>query len=233
MLYHLTLKSDNQKTGPIPVTITGNQSCPSNCRFNSKSGGGGCYAQSGPLALHWNKVSNGYRGTNFTEFCNAIKQLPKNQLFRHNAAGDLPGKDNRINGKQLSQLTKANLGKRGFTYTHKPVTGNSFVARQNRKHIKAANKNGFTINLSANNLSEVDKLVKLKIGPVVTVLPENSPNTVFTKNGNKVIVCPAQTKENISCSSCQLCQKSNRSVIVGFRAHGTAKKKVNLIANYE
>lgn len=231
MFYHLTLKSDNKKTGQIPVSTSSNQSCPKNCPFRDNKS---CYAKSGPLAIHWSKVSNGLRGMNFKEFTNQIKNLiPSNQIWRYSQAGDLPGKNNRINGKQLSQLTKANSGKKGFTYTHKPVIGESFLAQQNRKHIKAANKNGFTINLSANNIGEVDELVKLKIGPVVTVVPENSPKTIFTKGGNKVIVCPAQEKDNVTCSSCQLCQKSNRSVIVGFKAHGTAKKKVNLIANYE
>lgn len=230
MFYHLTLVSNNQKTGPIPVSTSSNQTCPIVCPLKNN----GCYSSSGKMVFHWNKVSNGLRGSNFNEFLLKIKSLPQNQFWRHNQSGDLMGKHNRINGKELSQLTKANSGKKGFTYTHKPVTGNSFVARQNRKHIKAANENGFTINLSANNIGEVDKLVKLKIGPVVTVVPENSPKTIFTKSGNKIIVCPAQSSEkNITCSSCQLCQKSNRSVIVGFRAHGTAKKKVNLIANYE
>jgi hypothetical protein len=229
MFYHLTLVSSNQKTGPIPVSTSSSETCPSACALRES----GCYAKSGPLALHWSKVSKGERGSNFGEFCNSIEQLPANQVWRHNQSGDLPGEDNQINGEQLSQLTKANSGKKGFTYTHKPVLGNSFVARQNRKHIKAANKNGFTINLSANNIGEVDKLVKLKIGPVVTVVPENSPKTIFTKGGNKVITCPATySNSNVNCAKCQLCSKQ-RSVVVAFPAHGTAKKKVNLIANYE
>ncbi len=229
MLYHLALKSKNIKTGPIPVSTTSNQSCPKNCAFRDN---GSCYAKSGPLAIHWSKVSNGLRGVKFNEFASQIKHLiPSNQIWRYGQAGDLPGKDNRINGPQLCQLTKANSGKKGFTYTHKPVIGKSFVARQNRKHIKAANKNGFTINLSANNIGEVDKLIKLKIGPVVTVVPENSPKTLFTKGGNKVITCPA-TYSDTNCAKCQLCSKE-RSVVVAFPAHGTAKKKVNLIAEYD
>lgn len=139
--FHLTLKSDNAKTGPIPVTVTGNQSCPPACVFRK---GSLCYAKSGPLAIHWKKVTEGYRGTNFNEFCQKLSELLNNQLFRLNAAGDLPGKGNRINGKQLNSLVKANSGKRGFSYTHKPVLGNSFVERNNRKYIKAANKSDYS-----------------------------------------------------------------------------------------
>jgi hypothetical protein len=231
MNYTLVVSSKNIKTGPIPVSMTSAESCPKSCPFNGK--GNGCYSATGPIAWVWNKLTNGKIGVDFKTFLSGISSIPEGQIWRLNQSGDLPGKSNRINGRQLSQLTKANSGKKGFAYTHKPVTGNSFVARQNRKHIKTANKNGFTINLSANNLREVDRLIKLKIGPVVTVLPENSPKTIFTKDGNKVIVCPAQTSDkNVTCSSCQLCQKSNRSVTIGFRAHGVAKKKVNLIAQY-
>lgn len=224
MLYHLTLKSANIKTGPIPVTVSSNETCPSVCPLKS----GSCYAKSGPLAIHWRKVSDGYRGNNFIEFCNELEKLPQNQLIRINAAGDLPGKGNRINGRQLKKLSKSLKGKNPFGYTHKPVIG-GYVARQNRKHIKAVNKNGFTINLSANNLKEVDKLVKLKIGPVVVVVPEGSPKTIFTKGGNKVITCPAVYLDT-NCSKCKLCSKQ-RNVVVAFPAHGVSKKKVNLIAN--
>lgn len=140
--FHLTLKSENAKTGPIPVTVTGNQTCPLSCALNDKKGKlGACYAKTGPLALHWNKVSKGYRGTNFNDFCEKLSELPENQLLRINSAGDLPGKSNRINGKQLNKLSKVLKNKRPIIYTHKPVIGNSYTARQNRSHIKK-NKTG-------------------------------------------------------------------------------------------
>ena len=41
---HLTLKSANAKTGPIPVSVTSDDSCPKSCPFND----GACYAKSGP-----------------------------------------------------------------------------------------------------------------------------------------------------------------------------------------
>jgi len=67
----------------------------------------------------------------------------------------------------LAQLVEANQGKRGFTYSHKPATG------ANREAVAAANKAGFTINLSANNLSHADELAAHEIAPVVVVLPAN------------------------------------------------------------
>lgn len=234
MNYTLVMSSKNVKTGPIPVSMTSAESCPKSCPLNprgkDKNGSGaGCYASVGPMAWTWNKLTQNRIGVNFSEFISAVKGIPINQIWRHNQAGDLPGKGNKINSVQLKSLVAANKDKKGFTYTHKPVVGKDKTAQKNRKIIKFANKNGFTINLSANNISEVDKLVKLKIGPVVTIVPENSPKTIFTKGGNKVITCPA-TYSNVNCSSCKLCSKQ-RSVAIAFPAHGTQKGKVNLIAS--
>ena len=114
MRVHITARSGNAKTGPIPVTTTERASCPTTCPFYDK----GCYAKSGPLALHWRKVSDGERGTDWQGLTEFVKSLPERQLWRHNQAGDLPHIDGQINGTLLGQLVDANRGKRGFTYTH-------------------------------------------------------------------------------------------------------------------
>ena len=221
MQTHLTLKSANVKTGPIPVSTTSAKSCPKACPFNHANAGG-CYASSGPLALHWNAVTKRTRGESFKSFLKAISALPDGQLWRHNQAGDLPGIGDRIDADQLDALVAANAGKRGFTYTHKPMTA------ENRKSVKRANKLGFTINLSANNLSDADKLAKLRIAPVVTVLPSDASENTVTPEGRKVVVCPATQRDNVSCATCQLCQRQ-RDVIIGFPAHGTGAKRVNKV----
>ena len=226
MQVHLTLKSANVKTGPIPVSTTEKKSCPSDCPHITS-----CYAKSGPLALHWNKVSNKDRGSSWNTFINQIKQFDPGQLWRHNQAGDLPGAGNKIDKVKIQSLVSANNAAQalGFTYTHKPVLGRDPVAKENKVIIKNANQAGFTINLSADNLTQADKLVKLNIGPVVTLLPEDYEDKSITPAGNTVIVCPAQTRENVSCSTCKLCANVNRSVIIGFKAHGTAKKAASKI----
>lgn len=205
----------------MPVSTTSSNSCPSSCPFK----GSGCYAELGAMRFHWKALDRGARGTQFENFLNQIKGLPKNQIWRHNQAGDLPGKGNRINRKQLEKLVEANKGRRGFTYTHKPMT------KANKEMIESANKSGFTINLSADTLKDADKLKALGIAPVVVVLPLDVKEKSFlTSGGNKVVVCPATYKEGVTCFSCQLCQKSQRSSIIGFPAHGMLKKKVSNIA---
>lgn len=226
MQVHLTLKSANVKTGPIPVSTTEKKSCPPGCPHKTS-----CYAKSGPLALHWNKVSTKQRGGAWSEFLNQVKAFEQGQLWRHNQAGDLPGAGNKIDKSKLLSLVAANSSSKaaGFTYTHKPVLGRDPIALENKALVKAANKSGFTINLSADNLAQADKLMKLKIAPVVTLLPEDYEDKSITPAGNTVIVCPAQTRDNISCSSCKLCANVGRAVIIGFKAHGSAKKAASKI----
>lgn len=210
MQVHITLKSANAKTGPIPVSTTTRASCPTDCAMASA-----CYAASGPLALHWNKVTAGARGTDWTTFTQAIAQLPDGQLWRHNQAGDLPR-----NPVLIGQLVHANSGRRGFTYTHHRDAATL-------GWIRHANAWGFTVNLSANDLADADYLAEKQCGPVVVVLPSTTTENTKTPAGRTVVVCPATQRDNVSCATCQLCARQ-RDVIVGFPGHGTRKRTIDI-----
>jgi hypothetical protein len=234
---HLVLKSENQKTGPIPVSTTESRTCPLSCPFM----GAGCYASGGPLSMHWKRVSSGANAIDWQSFCKAIASLPSGQLWRHNQAGDLPGPGETIDTAELTSLVLANKGKRGFTFTHKYRTAS------NLKAIARANANGFTINLSANSPRHADQLLKTGAGPVVCVLPAvaqkpqkqlhkvsmaNVPAPFsVTPGGTKIVVCPATTRDNVSCATCGLCQRANRDYVIGFPAHGFQTRKAEAISS--
>lgn len=217
-MIHLTLASQNAKTGPIPVSTSSADTCPDSCAFKAK----GCYAKSGPLFLHWKAVTEGRRGLQFKDFLAKIKALPRGQFWRHNQAGDLAGINEVIETQALKDLTEANKGKKGFTYTHKSLTP------ENVKAIRHANENGFTVNISADSMEDADYAKSINAGPVVVVVPTDSESKGVTPNGNRWIVCPAQLKDNVTCATCQLCQKQ-RGVIIAFQAHGSSKKTVSEI----
>ena len=219
MNFALTKISSNSKTGAIPVTVSNRKTCPPSCPLLKN----GCYAEGYYTQLHWDKVTNGERGTNWDEFISAIKSLPKRILWRHNVSGDLVGANDIIDAKALAQLVRANRNKNGFTYTHYPMTNNN-----NIQAVKKANDAGFTVNLSANNINQADQYKALNIAPVVVVVAEDCDKVTFTPNNNKIVVCPAQTSEKVTCSSCGLCQKTDRDYIIGFRVHGTYTKKAKL-----
>jgi len=229
----LVLSSKNRKTGEIPVSMTSAGTCPPSCGFYGK----GCYAEQHLLGMHWRKLSDG-EGLSWGDFCQAVRELPLGQLWRHNEAGDLPGDGDVIDVTRFLALVIANHGRRGFTYTHKPMRVEDMepdikqadalrIERQNRAVVEEANRNGFTVNLSADTLEQADALAELGIAPVVVTIPHDTPRRAGLRSpaGRHVVVCPADG-EKVTCASCQLCTVRTRKSIVGFPAHGNRKQMV-------
>ena len=215
-----TAVSSNTKTGQIPTSTTERASCPTTCPFYDK----GCYAKSGPQAIHWRKVSNAERGVSWAEFTKLIRKIAKGQLWRHNVAGDLPHNDGNIDYLQLRQLIDANKGKKGYTYTHHILNDHNVIAVQN------SNALGFTVNASCESVDEADRVMtEYNIPAVAVVNSEKTDRFYKTANGRKVITCPATIHENVTCATCGLCQVADRDYILAFPAHGNAKKTVNQI----
>lgn len=220
MKFHLSPVSSNVKTGPIPVSTSSMETCPDSCPFSNN----GCYASSGPLALHWRKVTDGVRGVDFEAFLRQIEGIPANSLWRHNQAGDLPGMGDDIDVVALAKLAQANKGLRGWTYTHKPLNAANLAA------IRSANEEGFTVNVSANSAKQAAKYRALTGLPTVCVLPSETKEKVQYVDGQQIVTCPATLRENTNCAKCGLCQKRDRKFVIGFTAHGVSKKKASAIA---
>jgi hypothetical protein len=216
MKWHLNMKSGNAKTGPIPVTTSSRKTCPPSCPFLKN----GCYADNAPLAWFWDKVTAGTQGLAWEAFLRAVRMVPKDQIARFNQAGDLPGRGEHIDKDKMLSLVHATAGSKWFTYTHKHTTA------CDRKLIKYANTNGFTVNLSANSLAHADTLAKTGAGPVVVILPSDATENTTTEEGRRVVVCPATQRDGVTCMTCGLCARADRTIIVGFPAHGSRMKKV-------
>jgi hypothetical protein len=83
---HFVAVSSNQKIGPIPATTSTEKFCPLACPLNRASAGG-CYADYGPQAIHWKKVTNGERGASWSALCDKVKALPRGQCVGRLAIG--------------------------------------------------------------------------------------------------------------------------------------------------
>jgi hypothetical protein len=220
--FRFTKKSSNKKTGPIPVTTTERKSCAPSCPLANA----GCYGDGGPIALVWKQTET--MGMSLKELCANIAGLPAGQLWRHNQVGDLPHKNGVITKSAIEQIANANVGKRGFTYTHHDMS-----IRENVLCVAAANVVGFTVNLSGNNPAHADELKMWGIAPVVTVLPADTDlgANLTTPDGHKITICPAVTGQSPDCATCKLCAIPNRSTIIGFPAHGMRKRAASEIAS--
>lgn len=222
-MFHLIPQTTNEKVGfGVAVSTSTASTCPDACPLKD----GGCYASNGPIAIHWRKVTQEERGLVWKAFLKSIEALPRGWKFRHNQAGDLPGENNRVDRAMLRQLSGsiASRSLRAWTYTHKPLDEENLAA------IQEANASGFVVNVSADTLRDADEKAQTGL-PTVVILPRNAPEVTYTPEGRKVVTCPNQTRKNTTCASCMLCQRGDRSVIVGFRAHGSRAKKAEAIAN--
>lgn len=234
-MYHLTLRTRNDKVaGPgarVMASTTSAATCPPGCGVRNS-----CYAKGGKLSMHWRKVTDGQRGGSIEALAARLAAAAPGTLFRHNQAGDLPGAGDLILVRDLRLLTDAAAHLRGWTYTHKPVLGNSLVAACNRAAIESANQRhtgtGLLINLSADSLADADRKLALGIAPVTVVIGKGAPRKLTTPGGATVRKCPAQLTEDnppdkrVHCSSCDWC-RVKRSFVVGFEAHGFGWKRLD------
>src|SRR6266446_1496623 len=242
MRAHFIAVSQNAKTGPMPASIIERASCWPGCALYEK----GCYAETGALAMHWDRVSRGMTGGSWSELCEKIAALRPGRLWRYAQAGDLPGYGAKIDGALFDELVVANTGKNAIAFTHKPVLGDNPVTIENRRLIAAAAKAGFTVNLSADNAAHADRLAELGIAPVVTVLArayarkavrhrfkrrrDEWAETIsewrdrtaslprYTPAGRRIAICPA-TYSDATCKTCGACARL-RDAVIGFPAHG-------------
>jgi hypothetical protein len=213
--FKFTRISGNSKTGPIPTTVSSSDTCPDNCGLKKS----GCYAEYGMVGMHWRNTDKGKHVITWGELCANVKALPNGQLWRHNVSGDIPSIGVTIDGNSLFELIKANNGKRGFTYTH------HVMSKHNQSLVNYANQSGFTINLSADNVTQADELKALGIAPVVCLMPENGPKAITTPAGNLIVQCPATYIDTINCANCGICAVPDRKAIIGFPVHGSGRKK--------
>jgi hypothetical protein len=242
MKVHFIAISQNAKIGPIPVSMVERASCWPGCALY----GNGCYAETGALAMHWDRVSRGEAGGSWSEFCAKIAALrprPSLALRPSRRSPRIRGQDRRRAPRRARRRqhrqeryrlhSQARARRRSCRY-REPVP------------IAAAIKAGFTVNLSANNSANADRLAELGIAPVVTVLARAYARRAIrhrfkrrrdewaerisewrdrtaslprdTPAGRRIAICPA-TYSDATCKSCGACAHV-RNPVIGFPAHG-------------
>ena len=215
MAWHIKTVSRNPKTGPMAVTTHERSTCSDNCGLKNN----GCYAEVGPLSWHWQKVSAGERGTDFSQFLRELRALPRRGKLRLAQAGDLPQKNGSIDRGRTIAIAKAVRHLETIAYTHHTIDSELLET------IAEAKRFNLVINISADSPRQAARIKREQPSlDVVTVLPMSAPN-VQAVEGIKIVACPAEKTERINCSNCMLCAKE-RNYVIGFRAHGTHKKKV-------
>jgi len=204
-------RTENRKTGPVSVTMASQASCPSTCPLLHS----GCYAESGMQMFHTNRL-NRSEDTNPESIARveaqAIKGLSGTRPLRLHVVGDAS------TTKSARILSSAVLAWKNpvWSYTHAWRK----VARKAWQSV--------SILASCETLADV-KVARSKGYATALVVDRFQSTKAYTVDGVKVIPCPAQTHENVTCTSCRLCWNDKRlneiNATIAFEAHGLGAKK--------
>ena len=176
----------------------------------------------GPIALHWDKVSNGERGKGWRDHLADLATLPLFSPLRVNQVGDLPHSGGRISRRYLVALLDVIRRRklRAWTYTH-----HDLAKGENAALLRRAFRSGLTINVSTESVAAADAAIAAGLPATITV-PSTEKRTQWrTPDRNLVYVCPEQQRDgrDVTCADCTLCHKRGKRVIIAFPAHGTRK----------
>lgn len=214
----LITRSGNAKTGPIPQTYSARWTCPVRCPFRDS----GCYADGVRTCKVWDSADGGARALDLAGLAEALKAVPPGVLLRHNVAGDCarPG-TSELDRPLVADLTEiyAAAGVRPYTYTHCAMDAEAAAC------IRTAAARGFVINASVETTSAADAALDQGVPACITV-PDFESMPARTPAGRRIIPCPAQQREDMTCMRCELCARKGRSTVIAFAAHGTRVRAV-------
>lgn len=200
----------NRKLGDMATVTLSRSTCPPSCPLR----GGGCYAESGPLRLHWDAVSDGRRGSEgWSELGTALVAWSKanpRRMIRIGDAGQITDEQGDVPGPIMRALRTIGP-RRAIVYVH-PTRG---YWRRRASTLKAY---GVALNVSREGIVPWDPVV-----PQVTVVPRGTFAEGRRRVGD-VVQCPAEYCDT-DCARCKLCALPSRRCVVGFSAHGAQARK--------
>lgn len=201
---HLVTKSSNAKIGPIATSYRPQTTCPSECRFLPDNDGG-CYA-TGRINGMAKKFAKTYT------IDEAVAKLRGAKLFRDRVVGDVVS-NGEIDYDYIENISIAcsRAGVPAFSYTHAWES-------MNRNRIP----DNYVMNASTESVSDATRAISLGFPTVITNDDVREGEMI---SGKRVVTCPAQTRDNVTCATCKLCSKPERKALVRFLVHGIARNK--------
>lgn len=218
----LVLRSKNTKVGNVAATYAPIKStCDRACPFFDN----GCYAQQGKVGMHLRDnvepVYAGLDGDTLAELESAairdgaayLRRRGIRRPLRMHVSGDA------TTNKRAAVLASAASHWPGhvWTYTHAHRT------------VDRSAWGGVSVLASCESLDDAKAAMARGYAAAVVTGPHPADGKAYTKDGVKVIPCPAQTREDVTCEKCRLCWNDRalvaRNAAIAFEAHGPAKKR--------
>jgi hypothetical protein len=198
--------SRNTKTGGCAVTYRTAASCPSTCPLMAA----GCYARGRIFGIP-SRLGEEADGSSYA----AVRDLagsPADPPVRANVCGDMLTAEGAPDRPYLSALSHvAASGRAVFSYTHAWRT------------LSPQDAPGVCLNASCDTAADLEAAIAAGWPTVVTDTGEADGLIGSTVAGRRVVQCPAQVREGITCASCRLCARPRRSCTVAFVVHGSGR----------
>lgn len=239
-------KASNRKLGPVdPKTLRGRRphvaatyasiavTCPTTCIFN----GNGCYAEGGFVGLATNDLRREGEPLeaaleemgHIFKFLGARKRVPQDggrdgqqgRDLRLHVAGDAKTDEAAKTLAFMERTWRQMGGGNVWTYTH--------------AWLSVKRESWGKISVLASCETPLDIILARSHGytPTITVRSHRGATKAYKLPGvdGKIIPCPAETRDDVTCVSCRLCfddkKLAERKNIIAFQVHGdsgTAKK---------
>lgn len=201
----VVLRSRNAKVGPIACTYRTADTCPTLCPLRER----GCYAHGRVFAL----ARGGTEDPSYANVRALASSLPDGGMVRVNVSGDILDEDGRIDSAYLGALSEV-----ATTRPDALVYGYTHAWRQTAPGIAP----GVVLNASTESREGLEEAIEA--GWPTTVVDDGSL-VGSTIGGRRVVVCPAQTRDDVTCASCRLCARPERRSTVAFLIHGPSKRR--------
>lgn len=219
----LVLASKNEKVGDASATYASiDASCPKDCSQRDA----GCYAQSGNVGIHVNRLDRAAEGSTMDtrdvarqeakQIRNAISEGLDTRPLRLHVSGDCR------TPSAARELAKATEGWRApvWSYTHAWKS----VPREAWGRV--------SVLASVDKAEDIPLAFERGYAPALVVSTHES-RRAYEVQGIRGIPCPAQTTEGVTCVKCGLCMRADwlheTKAAILFAAHGSSKRRLTVV----
>jgi hypothetical protein len=201
-------KTSNAKTGPMAATYRTADTCPTSCPLRDA----GCYARGRIFGIPARLGAED--GGEYSEVRALARNLRLGAMVRANVSGDMLNEAGRPDfpyAAALSHVATERPDVAVYGYTHAWRSLDPEIAP------------GVALNASCESPEEIIAAAAAGWPTVTTATDASDPIIGQTIAGRRVIVCPAQTRDGVTCATCGLCARPARRSTVAFLVHGSGK----------
>lgn len=209
-------RSKNSKVGDVSATYVSLKSCPACCALR----GQGCYAELGKVGMYVRKLDKtaDERAVDGRDMARAearaIDGLTGQRPLRLHVSGDTRTATNAKIVAGAAERYIARGAQKVWSYTHA------------WRDVPRRSWGKVSMLASCETVDDAARALKKGYAPAVVVAehPADGRAVRDERTGVKLIPCPAQTRDEVTCESCRLCWnddklKADRAAIT-FAAHG-------------